>query len=227
VLGTLTTLESIIAGDFPTAKDKEGTGSTTVTVQNLQVLYVHTESDGDWHVAVTDGTVPVFITEITPPYEPSLGMPLSGSFIDEIGTPYCDTYHQNEGWHGNTCWEIHPVTFWKLSSESTSVTQTNRTALSSLNVTITYAQNPISRGSYQTITVQAFDSDGPVSNTNVSIVVDYASGLTTKYFACATSSGGSCSVTWLIGGNSTPGTFGVTVQIERQEYYSSFTVTTA
>ena len=112
----MTTLESIIAGTYPTALDKNGTGGVTVTVKNLQVLYVRPQADGDWHVAVTDGTFPVFITEITPSYQSGEGMPPVGSTIDETGIVYCDTVHQTESWHGNTCWEIHPVLSWQLSA---------------------------------------------------------------------------------------------------------------
>ncbi|HEV2138512.1 MAG TPA: hypothetical protein VGR53_06690 [Nitrososphaerales archaeon] len=110
-----TTLGAIIAGTYPTATDKNGTGGVTVTVKNLQVLYVRPEADGDWHVAVTDRTFPVFITEITPLYQASDGMPPVGSTIDETGIVYCDTFHQAEAWHGSTCWEIHPVLSWHLS----------------------------------------------------------------------------------------------------------------
>ncbi|MDA4127765.1 MAG: DUF4330 domain-containing protein [Thaumarchaeota archaeon] len=110
------TLAAIIAGNFPTATDKNGTGGVSVTVKNLQVLYVRPQADGDWHVAVTDGTFPVFITEITPSYQSTEGMPTVGSTIDETGIAYCDTYHQAETWHGSTCWEIHPVLSWHLSA---------------------------------------------------------------------------------------------------------------
>ena len=112
-----TTLGAIIAGTYPTATDKNGTGGVTVTVKNLQVLYVRQETDGDWHVAVTDGTYPVFITEITPLYQSREGMPPVGSTIDETGVAYCDTAHQTETWHGSTCWEIHPVLSWHLSAQ--------------------------------------------------------------------------------------------------------------
>ncbi len=221
------TLQDIISGKFPTAKDKQGTGGITVTVYHLFVLYVRSESDGDWHVAVTDGKVTVFITEITPSFQSFLGKPAIGSTIDERGTPYCDTIHQTESWHGNTCWEIHPVTSWQLSSRSPITTTTTQIAPSSLNVTISYARNPISRGSTQTITVQVTDSDGPVSNAIVSVNVVYASGQTTKDFTCTTLADGSCAVSWTIGGNSTPGTFAVKVVVEGISFYSSFVVTTA
>ncbi len=220
------TLQDIISGKFPSAKDKSGTDGVQVTVTTLVVLSVRSESDGDWHVAVTDGKVPVFITEVTPAYQ-SIGKPLVGATIDETGIPYCDTYHQTESWHGNTCWEIHPVMLWSLSTSGITTTKTNQTALSSLNVAISYARNPISRGSIQNITVAIADSDGPVFNTAVSVQVDYASGQTTKYFMCTTLTQGSCSVAWRIGGNSTPGTFYVKVLVEGASFYSSFEVTTA
>ena len=151
---SVVTLQDIISGRFPTASDKQGTGGVTVTVHNLLVLYVRTESDGDWHLGVTDGQVSVFITEITPAYESSIGKPVVGSTIDETGIAYCDTNHQSENWHGNTCWEIHPITSWILSSGPTvtTIATTTQTAVG-LNVSIAYASNPISRGSTQTITV--------------------------------------------------------------------------
>ncbi len=220
------TLEDLIAGKFPTALDKHGTGGVTVTVRNLLVLYVRDESDGDWHVAVTDGRLDVFITEITPSYQSSIGRPAAGSTIDETGIAYCDTNHETESWHGNTCWEIHPVTSWTLSSGGTKVTTSAHAALG-LTAAISYASIPISRGSTQTITVAATDSDGPIAGTPVSVNVLYASGQTTKDFACTTSTAGSCSVAWTIGGNSTPGTFSVTVMVEGTIFYSSFLVTVA
>ncbi len=198
-----TTLEAIIGSAYPSATDKSGTGGVTVTVKNLQVLYVRSESDGDWHVAVTDGTVPVFITEITPPYQSSEGMPTVGSFIDETGVPYCDTYHQTESWHGNTCWEIHPVLSWHSSNTvvtTTTSTTTSQVTNHGINVTISYAQNPISRGSTQTITIQAQDSDGPIKNATAYVHILYASGSTTHDFTCTTVNDGACSVSWQIGG---------------------------
>jgi len=217
-------LEDLIGGKFPSGLDKRGTGGVTVTVRNLQVLYVRTESDGDWHVAVTDGQVQVFITEIIPQDQPVLGMPPVGLLIDETGVPYCDTVHETESWHGNTCWEIHPVTAWHPSS--TTVTRTLVSTIKPLlGVAVSYGLNPIPRGSIQTISVQVGDSDGAVSGSTVGIEVDYASGYTTRNFTCTTSQDGSCSISWTIGGNSNSGTFTVTITIYGEQFYSSFVVT--
>lgn len=200
-----------------------------MTVQNLHVLYVRTETDGDWHVGVTDGRVAVFITEITPSYQASEGMPPVGSTIDETGIAYCDIAHQTERWHGNTCWEIHPVTAWRLSSSGISQSSTQNTTIAAdftdYNVSISYDQDPISRGSTQTITVLVQDSDGPVRNASVSIEVDYASGSTVHNFTCTTSSDGTCSISWEIGPTATPGTFRVIVEAGGQDFDSSFSVT--
>ncbi len=224
--GASTTLEDLITGKFPTGSDKHGTGGVTVTVQNLQVLYVRTETDGDWHVGVTDGRVPVFITEIIPSDQASEGMPPVGATIDETGIAYCDTAHQTESWHGNTCWEIHPVTAWRLSSGSISQGSTqSKTTPADYNVTIAYGQDPISRGSTQTITVLVQDSDGPVRGSSVSIEVDYASGSTVHNFTCTTSSDGTCSISWEIGPTATPGTFTVIVEAGGKSFDSSFSVT--
>ncbi len=218
-----TTLNDLIAGKFPTALDKAGTGGVTVTVTNLQVIDLRTESDGDWHVAVTDGVIPVFITEITPRYQAALGQPQSGSIIEETGIAYCDTVHEAESWHGNTCWEIHPVTSWHVVGTSTMMVTTKVNG--GLEASISYAQNPIPRGSAQAITIQAQDSDGAVVGAVVSVEVDYASGSTSHTFSCTTSSSGSCSITWTIGSTSTPGTFQVIVDIAGAEFLSNFTVT--
>jgi len=218
-----TTLNDLIAGKFPTALDKAGTGGVTVTITNLQVIDLRTESDGDWHVAVTDGVIPVFITEITPRYQAALGQPQSGSIIEETGIAYCDTVHEAESWHGNTCWEIHPVTSWHVVGTSTMMVTTKVNG--GLEASISYAQNPIPRGSAQAITIQAQDSDGAVVGAVVSVEVDYASGSTSHTFSCTTSSSGSCSITWTIGSTSTPGTFQVIVDIAGAEFLSNFTVT--
>lgn len=217
------TIEEIIAGEFPSAQDKQGTGGVPVTVRGLFVIYVHNESDGDWHVAVTDGKVPVFITEIIPADQAAEGRPLAGTTIDETGTPFCDSFHQNDNWHGYTCWEIHPVTDWKLSSQTVTMTTTPGN-LQGLNVSVSYSSNPIAPGSYQNITVGVFDSEGVVANQTVFIHVDYASGSTTQDFTCETYNDGTCSVSWMIGNDATPGTFGVTVDVNGIDFESTFGV---
>ena len=220
----VTTLGDILAGKFPSATDKQGSGGVTVTVRGLLVLYVRDESDGDWHVAVTDGKVNVFITEIIPSYQQVLGRPVPGSVIDETGAVYCDVAHETESWHGGTCWEIHPVTAWQASSGNLGITSTTYPG-SNLNVTFSYAQDPIVRGSEQTISVGVSDSDGRVSGVVVYIEVDYASGATTRDFQCTTTTEGACAVTWQIGGNSDPGTFGVRASVDGVYFYSGFEVT--
>lgn len=113
-----TTLQEIIAGNFKSAIDKQGHGGTRVTVRNLTVVSVASRDDGDFHVVVTDGTAPPFITEIIPrDRSRGLTIPPVGAHIDETGTPYLDT-HSNEPLHEYTDWEIHPVTGWNESATS-------------------------------------------------------------------------------------------------------------
>ncbi len=219
-----TTLEDLIAGKFATAVDKEGTGGVVVTVRDLRVLYVRDESDGDWHVAVTDGRVPVFITEIIPRDQLREGRPHPGTVVDETGVPYCDTAHQTEAWHDSTCWEIHPVTSWELSAGNPEVPTTTY-AGSNVNASFSYGQNPIARGSTQTITVTVNDSDGLVAGVVVYLRVTYASQATTKDLQCTTLTTGACSVSWLIGATSDPGVFGVEAGVNDQTFSSSFEVT--
>lgn len=217
------TLNDLIAGKFPTALDKRGTGGVAVTVQGLYVLGVQSTSDGDWHVTVTDGKVRVFITEITPQYQDSLGRPVVGSTIDETGIAYCDTFHENESWHGSTCWEIHPVTYWQASSRT--LTVTSALLLQGIYAQVSYAQNPIPRGSTQTITVKVVDSDGPAPGKVVYIHVVYASGATVREFMCTTDTDGTCSASWKIGSTSTPGTFTMVAYVDGVQFFSSFEVT--
>ncbi len=113
----LATLQDLIGGKFPSASDKQGKNGVLVEVDNLQVKSVYGTSDGDWHVEVTDGELPVFITEVTPYWQAhGVTKPVVGSVIDEVGYAYCDTNHANEVWHGSTCWEIHPIIKWTLTS---------------------------------------------------------------------------------------------------------------
>ena len=114
---TNTTLEEIVSGKFITSLNKFGKNGTMVFVGNLTVLETERELDGDIHVHVTNGKLKVFVTEITPYWQlRGVTAPKIGSVIEEIGTPFCDTPHEDEVWHGNTCWEIHPVIRWNYSS---------------------------------------------------------------------------------------------------------------
>ncbi len=133
------------------------------------------------------------------------------------------------------------VQYWLASkgvsttSLSTTFTSTTTTTTSSSSTTaaagqitaiISFGGDPVARGRTQTITVTASDQNGPLQNVAISIHVVYASQQTTKDFLCTTSSSGTCSVSWLIGGTSNPGTFTVAVIIDNMTFNSSFQVTT-
>ncbi len=107
-------LGDIVSGRFPSATDKHGSNGTLVRVAGLTVKETKVEADGDTHVTVTDGQVPVFVCEITP-VEKAAGMadPATGSVIEVTGYVFCDKAHGTEAWHGSTCYEIHPITAWK------------------------------------------------------------------------------------------------------------------
>jgi hypothetical protein len=217
------TLADLVAGKFPTALDKRGLGGVSVSVEGLYVLKVEVENDGDWHVIVTDGKTRVFVTEITPQYQTTLKMPTVGSTIDETGIAYCDTFHENESWHGDTCWEIHPVTEWQISSQTLKINAV--LFLEGIYAQISYAQNPIRVGSTQTITVKVLDSDGPAPDKVVYMHLVYASGTTSKDFVCATDASGTCSASWKIEGMATPGTFTMTASVDAVPFFSSLQVT--
>jgi len=216
------TLSEIISGAFPSATDKQGTGGVTVTVDGLTVLYVRNESDGDWHVGVTDGNYNIFITEITPAYQADLGRPVPGTVIDETGIVYCDTNHQTEAWHGNTCWEIHPVTSWHISTGAKPVT-TDTYPGQNISASVAFGVNPIVRGSNQTISITVQDSGKAVVGIAVHLEVDYPSG-TTSTFSCTTGSSGSCIVELAIPGDAITGKYGVVAATDGVESFYSFEV---
>ncbi|HZW84993.1 MAG TPA: hypothetical protein VFE91_03705, partial [Nitrososphaerales archaeon] len=188
--GPVVFLQQLIAGEYPSAVDKNGTLGTTVTVLGLRVLYVQNETDGDWHVAVTDGRVPVFITEITPLYQHALGRPTAGSLIDETGRAFCDVQHENESWHGSTCWEVHPITAWRISS-GTEGGQVSNGATPSLAVSL--GVDEMLRGTNETIVVTPLGISN-LSGLNATIVVSFPPG-DSRRFSCTISPGGSCAVT--------------------------------
>jgi hypothetical protein len=110
---TLTTLSSIVDDNFTSAVDKQGDGGSYVEVRDVVVFKVITEeADGDWHVYIRDPTYDQFIAEIIPRDQGAEGQPPLNVPLVVWGITYCDTPHQNDGWHGYTCWEIHPLTSW-------------------------------------------------------------------------------------------------------------------
>jgi hypothetical protein len=99
-----------------------------------------------------------------------------------------------------------------------------------LVVDLSFARNPLSRGSTQTIFVSTHDDNGAVSGAAVTGRIVYASG-SERTFGGATDGTGRFIYTWQIGGNSNPGTFLVDVNVSSNgqniEKYSSFNVTPA
>lgn len=111
----LTTLASIVDGNFTSATDKMGNGGSYVEVRNVTVFKVITEeADGDWHVYIRDPTYNQFISEIIPSDQSAEGQPPLDVPLMVWGITYCDVPHENDGWHGYTCWEIHPLISWAL-----------------------------------------------------------------------------------------------------------------
>lgn len=88
-------------------------------------------------------------------------------------------------------------------------------------------EDPIVRGNIQTITAQVYDefTEYVIEDAYVEVDVIYASGQTTKDFVGYTDGNGEVSFSWRIGGNSTPGTFEVFIEVRAEgyetEYYSS------
>lgn len=111
---TTTTLAAIVAGDFPSAVDKQGDGGTYVEVRDVVVIKIRAEeTDGDWHIYIKDPTYPQFIGEIIPRDQGTEGRPPVGVSLLVRGITYCDHQHERALWHGSTCWEIHPLTAWE------------------------------------------------------------------------------------------------------------------
>jgi hypothetical protein len=111
---TITTLGAIVDGNFTSAVDKLGDGGSYVEVRDVVVFKVITEeADGDWHVYMQDPTYDQFISEIIPRDQAAEGQPPLNVPLVVWGITYCDVEHQNDSWHGYTCWEIHPLTSWE------------------------------------------------------------------------------------------------------------------
>ena len=218
---TVTTLEDLAGGRFPTAYDRSGNGGVLVTIRGLTVISVGNESDGDWHVKVTDGVLPSITTEVTPAYQALLGRPSAGQVIDETGAAFCDVQHENESWHGNTCWEIHPVTAWSVSAPNSTVHGPIMTGL--LNVSVGFSGHLIAAGSNQTIFVRVLEGNVPVSGINVSISVTNYGG-DSGSLSCVTASEGSCSASLPSGADELLGTYGVKVQAGNTLFYCAFEI---
>lgn len=82
-----------------------------------------------------------------------------------------------------------------------------------LSVDISFAKNPISSGSVQTITVTVFDGGYKSYLASVEGTVTYASDGTQKHFGGTTDGYGQVVYSWEIEGNSTPGMFSVDVNV--------------
>lgn len=100
-----------------------------------------------------------------------------------------------------------------------------------LDIGLWFEQDPIARGSVQTITVQVFDepTEYAIEDAFVEVQVNYASGQTAKNFSGHTDSNGVVTFSWRIGENASPGTFEVLIdasadKYESESYSSSFEV---
>jgi hypothetical protein len=107
----------------------------------------------------------------------------------------------------------------------------NVSALSKLDVAVSVAKDPISRGSFESVAVKVASNGKAIANVNVSGIVAYQSGFT-KSFSGKTDAKGLWIFSWQIGGNSNPGTFTVYVKASKDGFDSgntstSFIVTTA
>lgn len=100
-------------------------------------------------------------------------------------------------------------------------------AAQALKVKVTEKQDPITRGSNQTITVKVTDAKGKaVKDASVSGTILYASTKTIKPFSGKTNANGEFVYTWQIGGNSNPGIFGVEVKAIKSGFDTGYASTT-
>lgn len=125
------------------------------------------------------------------------------------------------------------------NTTTTTTTTTTKTNQSSsppptpgvLEIQMRVAQDPITRGSTQTIYVTVTSNGNPIEGAAISGTITYASG-SKNTFTGFTNINGSYSYSWQIGGNSSPGTFKVSVTASKTGYtsgqgYGEFTVRTA
>lgn len=84
----------------------------------------------------------------------------------------------------------------------------------------------ITRGSTQVISIIVSSDGAKIGAADVSALVTYASGSTQKSFQGITDSSGIFTFSWMIGGNSTLGTFSVHVSVSKEGYESGSASTT-
>ncbi len=127
----LTTVNTIKNGRYVSAIDKTGLGGTRVQINDVRVLQIAKEFDGDTHLVVVDSRGIVLDTEYTPIsnyyYNQSIGQLRVNSTINIVGFYYCDYVHASEaghsgglGWPFGNCAEIHPIIY--ISSNTIPVT---------------------------------------------------------------------------------------------------------
>lgn len=152
-----------------------------------------------------------------------IDIPPVGSHVKVTGSYVLDLQHG--GWA-----EIHPATSIIVIEEKQESsggspnenlppsTPTEQTG--SLSVKVDFAHDPIVRGNTQTITVIVTDANTGerVGEAGVDGMVTYASGSTTKPFSGITEQDGEVAYTWKIGGNSSPGTFSVDIEVSADGY---------
>lgn len=106
------TLAELVDGAFPSGRDKQGAGGVLVLVHDVTVRKVRDEQDGDWHLNTSDATFGPFVMEVVPRDQDAVGKPPLGVRLAVRGVPFCDRAHEDAGFHGDTCWELHPVLGW-------------------------------------------------------------------------------------------------------------------
>jgi hypothetical protein len=127
--------------------------------------------------------------------------------------------------------KVQAVTGSQPKNQKSSASTASASAVTgtrSLTASITFAKNPIVRGQAQTIRVAALNaiSHKPIAGAAVNATVTYATGATTKHITNTTDTSGQASLSWKIGGNTSPGTFKVTVDVSAPGYKSkSFNTT--
>lgn len=220
-----------------------------------KVMKVMKERDGDWHIAVKLNSEYAhllngvnmkkfhgwLVTEVEPKDQPHITKPKAGKngWCIAIDGPWVtDTEH---GWN-----EIHPILKLEKTNACPSAQTVQKTqpmppptpapapappttptvAKKKLVVDIDVKYPVITRGSTQVISIIVSSGGAKIGAADVSALVTYASGSTQKSFQGITDSSGIFTFSWMIGGNSTPGTFSVHVSVSKEGYESGSASTT-